>query len=303
MQLKNLGKARAAGLALTLAVAFGAALTASAGALPFAEFGGGDSGVQRAVVTQSQPQTTSSTQAGVTVSVTGFASDDTRTVVGLSLAGRPELGEGAMPLGGAQLVDEFGHVYFEEAGTSDQTNPRLVTRYYPPLDPAARSLVLEINGLEFVNRGHAGGTAVAAQWRLQIQLAGPPAVSASVPVDAGPRSFGKGAITIDKVQSGATGVVVTARLSGFSMDEIPELGFSASLVTPAGDRMSFIGLEAGLGPERQGIVVRFPKTNGEVTLQLGGNVSDPHPANPAAAAQLAATFAAPAEWLLTLPLE
>ena len=85
-------------LAVTL---LGFALVATAArASGVAFFGGGDAGVQAARTgVASVPVGASVTVQGVTVTITGFAADDTRTVIGLDVEGRPELGPGVMPLG------------------------------------------------------------------------------------------------------------------------------------------------------------------------------------------------------------
>jgi len=289
-------------LAVTL-LAFALVATA-ARASGVAFFGGGDAGVQTARTgVASVPVGASVTVQGVTVTVTGFAADDTRTVIGLDVEGRPELGLGVMPLNGAQLVDQDGNIYQEDSGTADTTHPRLVTRYYPPLKPQAKQLSLQINGIQFsetTGRPTANGV-LDAQWLLRFDLPAAPSQSTDVAVDHTPRNLGKGQIVIDTIKQGATGTVIDGHLSGFSMDDIPEFGIPGTLVLKDGTKVAFIGLRMGYGTDRSQWEMRFPPTSGAVELQINGSASDP--LKPAATAALQESFTAtgPATWQLTLP--
>lgn len=289
-------------VAMTLLALALVATAARASGIPF--FGGGDEGVQTARSgVASVPVGASVTVQGVTVTVTGFVADDTRTVIGLDVEGRPELGPGVMPLNGAQLVDQDGNIYQEDSGTADTTHPRLVTRYYPPLKPQTKQLSLQINGIQFAEttgRPTANGT-LDAQWLLRFDLPAAPSRSTEVAVDHAPRKLGKGQIVIDTIKQGATGTVIEGHLTGFSMDDIPEFGIPGTLVLEDGTKVAFIGLRMGYGTDRSQWEMRFPPTTGAMQLQINGSTSDPH--NPEAKAALEQAFAStgPATWALTLP--
>lgn len=292
----------AAGLIVAI---IGLALVASAArAAGVGFFGGGDAGAQSALTSAvAAPVGASVTVQGVTITVTGFAADDTRTVIGLDVQGRPDLGPGVMPLGMAQIVDQDGRIYREDGGTADAVNPRLVTRYYPPLNPAAKQLLLQINGIQFAaktGRPTANGR-LDAQWLLRFNLPAAPAKSTKVAADHTPRTLGKGHIVIDSIQQAATGTVIAGHLTGFTMDEIPEFGIPGTLILADSTKVNFIGLRMGYGKDRSQWEMRFPPTAGVVQLQINGDASNPH--NPAAAATLEQSFraAGPATWALTLP--
>ncbi|HKS92189.1 MAG TPA: hypothetical protein VJQ83_09700 [Tepidiformaceae bacterium] len=277
------------------------AIVAAATAASTSYFGGGDAAVKQAQTTAftSSPVT----HDGITISVTGVAADDTETLIGLDIEGRSDIGAGAMPAGQANLVDGSGRIYSENAGTADQSNPRLVTRYYPALASGVTSFTIEINGLEFMTSGQHSGTRVDDEWSIPVTLASPPAKSAVVAIDTASQPFGPGSITVDRVQQGPTGTVISAHLSGYSMDEIPVLGFDASLTGPDGQSMQPVEFRAGFGTDRQQLEIRFANTSGTVKLNLSGKVDDPHPQNPTLSAKLAKEFAAtaPATWSFTLP--
>jgi hypothetical protein len=291
-------------LAVTL---LGFALVATAArASGVAFFGGGDAGVQTARTgIASVPIGASVSVQGVTVTITGFAADDTRTVIGLDVEGRPELGPGVMPLGSdsTQLVDQDGRIYREDAGTADTANPRLVTRYFPALDPASKQLTLQINGIQFselTGRPTENGR-LNAQWTVRFDLPAAPSKSVDVPADHTPRALGKGQIVIDTIQQAASGTVIDGHLAGFTMDDIPEFGIPGTLVLQDGTKVAFIGLRMGYGTDRSQWEMRFPPTSGAVQLQINGSASDPlHPAT-TAALQESFTATGPATWELALP--
>jgi hypothetical protein len=274
------------------------------------EFGGADRGVEQAASTGlATSGGDSATREGITIRVTGVIADDTRTVIGLTVDGRPELGPGVLPASQAQLVNQDGTIYREVGGTADSINPRLITRYYPPLAPASRSLSLQINGLEFVDRqagslnpGAAARTRIDAQWILDIQLQGPPLVSADAAADHDPVPFGPGEFVVDSVKQAPTGTVIAGHLVGFAMDVIPELGLGAVLVDSRWNESAITGMRLGFGEFRELVEIRFPRLSGAVTLRVSGAAS-PYPHDAAAAQQLASGFAsaAPAEWTFTLP--
>jgi len=293
---------RAAGLVVAI---IGLALVASAArATGVGIFGGGEAGAQSALTDAvAAPVGASVTVQGVTITVTGFVVDDTRTVIGLDVEGRPDLGPGVMPLGMAELVDQDGHIYREDGGTADAVNPRLVTRYYPPLNPSAKQLSLQINGIQFAattGKPTANGR-IDAQWLLRFNLPAAPAKSTKVATDHTPRTLGKGQIVIDLIQQAATGTVIDGHLTGFTMDEIPEFGIPGTLILADATKVNFTGLRMGYGTGRSQWEMRFPPTTGVVQLQINGDASDPH--NPATAATLEQSFraAGPATWDLTLP--
>jgi len=169
-----------AGSVLALAIA------AAATAAGTSYFGGGDAAVQQA---HSSAFTSSAvTHDGITISVTGVAADDTETLVGLDIEGRSSIGEGVMPASMAKLIDSNGHMYPENAGTADKSNPRLVTRYYPPLASGVTKFSIEINGLEFATSGQRSTTRVDDVWSIPVTLASPPATSTVVTASDAPQS-------------------------------------------------------------------------------------------------------------------
>ncbi|MEO6044127.1 MAG: DUF4179 domain-containing protein [Tepidiformaceae bacterium] len=266
-------------------------------------FGGADVGVNQAVSAGlSQPGGDAVTHEGVTIRITGVVADDIRTVVGLAIEGRNELGEGAFPAGQAQLVDQDGRIYREVSGSADQQNPRLVTRYYPPLDRAARSVRLEINGLAFVHRSDRIRRTVDAQWTVSFTLSSPPQQSIAVSVDDAPQPLGAGSIVIDSVKQGASGTAMTAHLVGFSVDAVPELGLRAELVDGAGNRFPVTGMRLGFGANRELVEMQFPRLTGAVVLEVVGlTAPNPHAESIAKALSDDLAKTPPARWQLALP--
>lgn len=282
-----------------VAVAALGALAATASTRGF--FGGGDEGARQA---PSSNPAAADTQAGITISLTGVTADETRTVVGLEIAGHPEYGEGAMPMGMAQLVDENGRIYRETSGSADQSNPRLVTRAFPALDPAARTLTLQVNGLQFVDRLASGESPsfhpVDAQWNLTFPV---PARTAGVAVDVShePKALGPGTMVIDSVTVAASQVVINGHISGYSSEELAALTARPSL-TVDGKPVPFVGMRAGFGPGRESVEIRYAPVSGPANLQVmpivegsGGDAA----VSQALASRLEG--AAPAEWDFTLP--
>jgi hypothetical protein len=272
-------------------------------------FGGGDAGVFQASDSgNAVVGGDAATRGGITIRVTGFTADDTRTVVGLSIEGRDDIGDGVLPLGQAQLVDQDGRIYREMGGSADSMNHRLISRYYPPLDSKSRTLNLQVSGLEFIHGGKASplervSTVVDAQWSLQITPArDAPARSLDVAADHSAQRLGSGYIVIDRVRQAISGTVVNAHLEGFGFAEVPELGLEAALVDAAGNRIPVIGLHMGYGASRELVELRFPRTSGDVGLRINGTV-DSNAHDLVAAAKLSAAFSdtRPIEWPLSLP--
>lgn len=287
------------------ALAIVAVATAGTSGIPF--FGGADAGVHQAASSgAAQPISSSVTHDGITIRVTGFESDDTRTVVGLAVEGRDDLGAGVLPKGQAKIVDQDGQVYQEEAGTADTSNPRLITRYYPPLKASSKTLTLQLNGLQFVElssgQSASHGVAVDDQWSLQIVPAGAPITSEVVPIENASHAFGSAALVIDKVQQAPSGTVFTGHFTGLSMDEVPELTPNARLIDSSGQSYSIVGMRLGYGTNRELINFRFPRVTGDATLRISLSV-DGHVHDAGAAQGLGAALAnaGPAEWLLRLP--
>lgn len=278
--------------------AFGA-LAAAASTKGF--FGGGDQGVLHA---PSSSSAANDTQAGITVSLTGVTADDTRTVVGLELAGHPEYGEGAMPLGMAQLVDQDGRIYREVSGSADQSNPRLVTRTFPALDPAARTVTLQLNGLQFVSRVSAGETptfhAVDAQWNL-VFPAPARATGLNIEVDHTAKTLGPGTMVLDSITVAASQIVIAGHISGYSGDQLAALTARPSL-TVDGQPLPFVGMRAGFGPKRESLEIRYAPASGNAHLEVAPTVEGTG-GDAAAAQALAARLAdsTPAVWDFTLP--
>lgn len=290
---------------------FGASLAATLAAAGIATasttgiFGGGDSGIQHAAgIGVAVGGGAYDTHLGVTATVTGAVADDTRTVIGLSFSGREAEGAGVFPLGQAQLVDQEGRIYQEVGGSSDQENLRLVTRTFPPLDVSSRSIQVQINGITLLNRGvnPTDGVHLNSQWVLRVDLPNGPARSVDVSIGEAARPLGLGGIAMDRVQQAPTGTVFSGHLVGFSMDQIPELGFQAWLVGADGNAQPFIGLRLGYGPNRERFEVRFSPTVGQATLRMLPIVS-PHPHDDVAAQSLEGTLsgAVAAEWPVALP--
>jgi hypothetical protein len=289
------------GVSLAAALAVAGITAASTTGL----FGGADQGTRKAVTAgASLPGGDSATHEGVTATVTGVVADDTQTVIGLSFSGREAEGEGVMPLGQAQLIDQAGRIYQEIRGSADQDNPRLVTRVFPPVDPAARSLELQVNGIMLLHRGASPdiGVRVASQWSLRVDLPGGPHASLDVAVETSVRPVGSAGIAIDRVQLAPTGAVFSGHITGLEPDQVPELGFQASLTGSDGVAQLPIGLRLGYGPDRSLFEVRFAPAAGAVTLRMLPIVL-PNPRDQAAAASLGTAIAAavPAEWSLALP--
>lgn len=285
-------------VAIIVAVVALGAVAATASTKGF--FGGGDEGAQQA---PSSKPAAADTQAGITVSLTGLTADSTRTVIGLEIAGHPEYGEGALPMGMAQLVDQDGRIYREVSGGADQSNPRLVSRTFPALDVAARTVTLQLNGLQFVNRVQAGETPafhpVDAQWTLTF-VAPERTATLLVEVDHEPRTLGIGSMTIDSVTLAASQLVVTGHISGYSSDELAALTARPSL-TVAGQPVAFVGMRAGFGPGRASVEIRYAPVSGAAHLEITPTVEGG--GDPAVSSALAArlTDAAPATWDFTLP--
>ena len=278
-----------------------------AGGARGAIFGGGDQGTQGASVAGSaQPGGQEVTQVGITVRVTGFIADDTRTAIGLIVEGRDDLGAAAFPRAQARLVDQNGRVYGESGGKADQENPRLSTHYFPPLDTGTTSVTLEINGLSFAQwdqgRASQDQTPIDAQWHLTIALTNRPATSQLVATDAEPRGLGVGSVVIDQIRQGPSGTVISGHISGFSMDELAELGLTGSLLGNGGSKVDFEALRMGYGEGRQLFEMRFPRVSGQVTLAISGLVP-PHPHDASIGATLRDKLGdnPTGEWRITLP--
>lgn len=286
-------------IASVLAISVLGALAATASTKGF--FGGGDEGVLQA--SSSNPAATD-TQAGITVSLTGVTADDTRTVVGLEIAGHPEYGEGAMPMGMAQLVDQDGRIYRETAGSADQSNPRLVTRTFPALDPAAQTVTLQINGLQFVDRVSAGETPafhpVDAQWRLTFPVP-ERAAGLAVNIDHESRTLGPGTMVLDSITVAASQIVIAGHISGFSGEQLAALTARPSL-TVNGQPAPFVGMRAGFGPGRQSVEIRYAPVSGVAHLEIAPTVEGSG-GDAAVAQALSAQLqgSAPAAWDFTLP--
>lgn len=294
-----------AGAFASLMLVSGVAL--AAGGAMGAIFGGGDQGTQGASVAGSaQPGGQEVTQVGITVRVTGFIADDTRTVIGLIVEGRDDLGAAAFPRAQARLVDQKGRIYAESGGKADQENPRLSTHYFPPLDTGTTSVTLEINGLSFAQwdqgRASQDQTPIDAQWRLTIALTNRPATSQLVATDAEPRGLGAGSVVIDQIRQAPSGTVISGHISGFSMDELAELGLTGSLLGNGGSKVDFEALRMGYGEGRQLFEMRFPRVSGQVTLAISGLVP-PHPHDASIGATLRDKLGdnPTGEWRITLP--
>lgn len=291
--------------ALAIALVGSLTVVAARTGSPSAIFGGADPGTNNAVqVGAAISGGSSDTHEGVTATITGVVADDTRTVVGISFRGREAEGAGVFPLGQAQLIDQDGRIYRETAGASDQNDLRLVTRTYPPLDPSTRSLTMEINGIVLLNRNSdpAQGVRLNSQWGLRFDLPTGPARSAVLSLQDARRPMGSGAIVIDDVLQAPSGTVFRGHLEGFTMDEIAELGFRASLTGPDGNPQPFIGLRAGFGTNREQFEVRFPVTSGNATLQMLATVSpQPHDLAAGQSLQQKIQGVSPADWRVTLP--
>ena len=277
-----------------------------AGGARGAIFGGGDQGTQGASVAGSaQPGGQEVTQVGITVRVTGFIADDTRTVIGLIVEGRDDLGAAAFPRAQARLVDQKGRIYAESGGKADQENPRLSTHYFPPLDTGTTSVTLEINGLSFAQwdqgRASQDQTPIDAQWRLTIALTNRPATSQLVATDAEPRGLGAGSVVIDQIRQAPSGTVISGHISGFSMDELAELGLTGSLLGNGGSKVDFEALRMGYGEGRQLFEMRFPRVSGQVTLAISGLVPHPHDASIGATLRDKLGDNPTGEWRITLP--
>lgn len=301
----RLKRSRIAWIVGPTALALALALLGTATASTTGFFGGGDAGTQYAArAGAALPGGSSDTHEGVTATLTGVLADDSRTMIGISFTGRETEGAGVFPLGQGQIIGQDGRIYHETGGSSDQENLRLVTRTYPPLDPATRSFTLQINGITLLNRGvmPADGVKLNSQWNLRTDLPDGPIHGVDVPMDAQTRHVGLGGIVIDKVLQAPTGAVFTGHLVGFTMDQIPELGFIATLTGGDGKEQSIIGLRLGYGPNREQFEVRFPPTTGAATLRMLPTVSaQPHDPGAAGSLRAALEGATPAEWQVTLP--
>lgn len=271
--------------------------------------GGGDAGVQQAAVSgAARAASESATDQGIVITITGLVADDTRTVIGLAVEGREDLGDTVFPLGRRILTDQDGRAYSEIGGSADQDNRRHLTIMFPPLDPAASSISLTLTELEILKHADAvaatgagvPSSRVNGKWELHVNTGGV-FKSPEVAVDAAARTLGLGSIVIDRVQQSPSGTVISGHLSGFSMDEIPEMLLSGTLVVQSGSGVAMTGLHMGYGPNRELFELRFPRTTGAVTVQLTGSVtSQPHDVTPAASlgSKLGGN---PAEWSVTLP--
>jgi hypothetical protein len=281
-------------------------VSAVAGVQP--SFGGGDAGANQAASGGfARAVDASVTRQGITSRITGVVADDTRTVIGMVIEGHDEYGDTVFPLGRSMLADQDGRTYAVVGGSADQADRRQQTLYFEAVSPTATDLTLTLKGLEFmkhadtINGRIPTPTRIQDQWALRFHLDGGVLSSTVVEVSTSPRPLGSGSVTIDRVQQSPTGTVISGHLSGFSMDEVPEMLLSGNLASRSGSGVALTGLHMGYGPNRELFELRFPRTTGAVTIQLAGGVtSQPHDATPAASlgSKLGGN---PAEWSVTLP--
>jgi hypothetical protein len=298
---KNVLRSLAVAVAISSLSAF-SLLAANASGNPL--FGGGDSGVAQSGAGE-QNASDSFTAEGITVSLTGIAADDTRTVIGLEVSGRDEDGLMVVPLEPATITDQDGRVIRESGGSADQGNPRLVTRYFPPLDIRSKDLTLRISGLRLHDRPENGippaVTEIDAAWTLDVHLDSPRSESPRAVVNDQTQNNGQIGVVVDEVLSAATGTVVRGHFEGLAMNEAPEVTIQGSL-TVDGSELSMIGWSLGFGEARDKFELRFAQAAGNATLAVAlVTVANPHDALAAAAVRAKVQGADPATFVLTLP--
>ncbi len=305
--------ARAVAVAAVIAgvVAVGA-LYLAAGTQPGVTLGGADAGVRSVDPGLASAPNASNEANGITVTVTGFVADATRSVVGVEISGRTALGDTALPLTPLRLIDQDGNVYYENGGTADQDNRRSRTIYFPPLPSQTTHLTLAIDGLDFISHAavvsavdsaHVNHEPLKGPWSVNFDVTAPIAGAEAVEIGGGTKTFGTaGSLTVTGITQAPTETVIDGYVSGFSMDEIPEMLLHAELkLAGATSPTPFIGLRTGFGPNREQFEVRFPRKPGAATLRIWAE-SDSQPHDAAAAASLGAKLGANAEAVFSLDL-
>lgn len=238
----------------------------------------------------------------ITISVTNFTSDQARSIVTLTVAGREDLGRGVLPVPGrpAQLVDSDGTSYFEIGGTADPSQPRERRLFFPPVDQPIGQLTLVISGLEFVRQAGETGkgmnatttgfmrTTVSDIWSIPFIVTTGMADSGDVLLPTvTPQSLGnKVSVTLETIRQGETETVISGQLLGIAAREMPELILHAQLVETGSDPREQIDLRYGFGPDRSQFEVHFRAAHGAVSLVLWAETTG-HPRDPQAAGALA----------------
>ena len=302
-----------AGSSVVLALASAGALSMIANASPSPSFGGGDAGVLAPAAGNiaSAPSAAASSN-GITVKVTGFVADDTRTVVGVAVEGRDNIGDTVFPARPTVLIDQDGKAYYENGGSANQNNRREKTIYFPAMPATVTRLTLVVDSLDFLNHSdtvlaksgdEVPQVAVNGPWSVSFDLTSPIGQSQEVSVGGGARPLGRDAtVTLDSVRQAPTETVIQGHFSGFSLDEMPELLIGAELIgSGAQGPTAFIGLRTGYGPAREQFEVRFPRTAGAVSLRISAAAS-PQPHDADAASSLSAQLGPSAETSFALNL-
>jgi hypothetical protein len=300
-----------AGGALALALGGVSAMIAGAETQRHPSFGGGDAAVQvaSAAAIAFLPQSAAAS-SGISIQVTGVAADDTRTVVGVSVVGRDELGDTVFPARITRLIDQEGRTYDEIGGAASQENRREKSIYFPALAQDATQVTLVMDGLEFLHHSDAVSSQgpgvprvrIDDVWRLSFAVNDSISRAIVVPVASSPGLLGSAVVVLDAIRQAPTGTVIDGHFVGLTMEEVPELVLYAELVDQSKAAVPFVGLRSGYGSDRQQFEIRFPRTSGELTFRITGQVSG-QPVNSAAAASLRGKLggAASAEWSLALP--
>lgn len=228
----------------------------------------------------------------VRVFVRGMLAEDIQTTVALQLtsdAGR------VFTSGDVTLFAPDGTPLRLVGSSSDPGLPGEVTWAFPPLPGEGRGQIeLRVESL-LVDSGDVPQM-VAGPWRVRFDYSlgrSPAAERVLSSQQLMPRSFGNGAIVVDRVVSAPSGTLVVGRLTGFSADELTLFQLRGSIV--AGDqKLEPIALRGGFGDQHERWQMRFLEQSGPFELTVvtwfGPRGEGSVPANVAAVRGVSATW-------------
>ena len=250
-------------------------------------------GVLIAACEDNEPETQSTPEPKISVSIATVIADDHQTAV--RLAFENNLPQGtliAAPSGSPQLTDTTGVAHHVSRVAPVEAGGQVWI--FPAIPAVAGELVLQIPELQVIDPTQTPDpatferTLVPGPWTVRFEWDGKRVDSTTYTFDLDPLPYGPGELVVESVTVSEAGVVVDGYISGFTMDEVPELQmYPPSVVLPSGTSLAILTGGNGWGEKRERWSFRFaPATSVDgATLTIPFTVTN-HPHDMAAAESL-----------------
>jgi hypothetical protein len=201
---------------------------------------------------------------GVTAAITAVESSPLETVVRLRFDGRESEGF-TVNLTSRSKLTVGDTVLNERAGHADG---RTVTLYFDglPADVAGRDLKVYLSGVTISSQPAARATEADQVDIGNFILEAPPQSvvardSTAENVEAS-AAFGSGRLTTSQLLRDDDGLVVRARLDGFTAEQIQVISLApANLHLASGASLGFVSIRSGFGDDLRDVELRFPPTD------------------------------------------